>query len=142
MKRGRKSTEELATARSPVTVQHRPDADYSLTDEQSEVWDAVIQALPAGWIGPEALPLLTAYCRTTTALRRLGQLITQAETAAEPFDPAAYAALLRAHAGQAQVLKTLGTSLRLTPQSRLRAEVAASRRDGYKSGARPWEWKA
>lgn len=100
----------------------------------------MVEALPAGWIGAEALPIPSAYCRTTVALRRLGQLIHQHEFAEEPMDLATYSVLLTNHAQQAQVLKTLATSLRLTPQSRYRAETAARTIDTKRPGPRPWEF--
>jgi hypothetical protein len=138
-KPGRKSAAELATLAPTTEKQARPDADYSLPDEQAEVWRAVIEALPADWIGMESLPLLSAYCRTTVALRRLGQLIHQAEFEEGPLDIGLYSTLLKNHAQQAQVLKTLATSLRLTPQSRFRAETAARTVDAKRPGPRPWD---
>jgi phage terminase small subunit len=140
-KRGPKSSAEITAPRpqGAVQVQARPDADYSLPDEEADVWRATVEALPADWIGAEAHPVLAAYCRTTVQLRRLGQLIHQAETEAEPFDLPTYTALLKAHGAAAQVLKTLATSLRLTPQTRLRAESAARRADGSPIGKKPWE---
>ncbi len=139
--RGRQSAASIATAtpQSPVERQARPDACYSLPDEGAEVWRATLEALPAGWIGAEALPVLAAYCRTTVALRRIGQLIYQAEHETEGLDLAEYNLLLSAHAKQAQVLKTLATSLRLTPQTRLRAESAGRKADGHRPGPRLWE---
>lgn len=140
-KRGPQSAAELT---APITsgglqVQHRPDADYSLPDEAADVWRATVEALPADWIGPEAHPVLSAYCRTTIQLRRLGQLIHQAETAEETFDVDSYAGLIKTHGAAAQVLKTLATALRLTPQTRLRAEGAARKADGTPRGRKPWE---
>ena len=138
-KRGRVSAASTEVARPNVEVQHRPDADYSLSDEAAEIWHAVVEALPADWIGPEALPLLSAYCRTTIALRRLGQLITAHEHGPDDYDVDYHTKLLRAHGQQAQTLKTLATSLRLTPQSRYRAETAARRIDDANPGRKPWE---
>ena len=137
-KRGRKSGAELAT-QPPVTREARPDACYSLSDEAAQVWQATVEALPADWIGAEALPVLAAYARTTVSLRRVGQLIHRAEHGPEPLDLAEYNLLLRLHAQQAQTLKTLATSLRLTPQSRYRAEGAARRMGNHITGPRPWE---
>lgn len=140
-KRGPKSVAELTApvVAGSLQVQARPDAPYDLTDEQAEVWKATVEALPADWLGAEAHPVLAAYCRTAVQLRRLGQLIHQAETEAGPLDVAAYTALLKAHGAAAQVLKTLATSLRLTPQTRLRAEAAARKVDGTHPGKKPWE---
>lgn len=140
-KRGRPSAASttIAPAQTPVERQARPDACYSLADEGAQVWHATLEALPADWIGAESLPILAAYCRTTVSLRRIGQLIHQAEHGPGALDLAEYTILLREHARQAQVLKTLGTSLRLTPQSRLRAESAARSVVRNPKGPRPWE---
>lgn len=139
--RGPKSSAQLATVRlsDPLQVQARPDAPYDLPDEAAEVWKATVEALPADWIGAEAHPVLAAYCRVTVQLRRLGQLIHQAETGPDPLDVAFYAGLIKTHGGTAQVLKTLATALRLTPQTRMRAEGAARRADGSPRGKKPWE---
>src|SRR3954447_11852850 len=110
--RGRKSSASVATTAEPV-IPARPDADYSLGDEQAEVWRAVVNALPSDWIGAAALPVLSAYCRVVVAMRRLGMLIVQCEHEEGAFDPDRHLALIRAHGQQAQVLKTLATSLRL-----------------------------
>ena len=135
--RGRKSTAALAA--SPlVTATARPDAPYDLTDEQADVWRGVIDALPAGWIETGALPVLAAYCRQVTALRRIGALIRQAETEGD-YDLDRHMKLIRAHSAAAQTLKTLATSLRLTPQSRMRADAAAAAATDHKAGPRPWE---
>ena len=138
-KRGRKSVAAVTAPASAVERCERPDACYSLPQEAADVWRATLDALPAGFIGAEALPLLAAYARTTVSLRRLGQLIHAAEHGPDDLDAPAYLALLKAHAAQAQALKTLGTSLRLTPQSRLRAESAARRIGDHRPGPRPWE---
>ncbi len=138
-KRGRPSAADLTTPRAPVERQDRPDACYSLADEAAEVWQATVEALPADWIGAEALPVLAAYCRTTVAMRRLGQLIHQAEYRPGDLDLGEYSTLLKLHAQQAQALKTLATSLRLTPQSRYKAEAAARRMGNHNTGKRPWE---
>lgn len=140
-KRGPKSSAELTApaALGGITAQSRPDADYSLPDEAAAVWKATVESLPSDWIEPGALPVLSAYCRTTVALRRLGQLIHAAEFAEGPLDLQEYSLLLREHARQAQTLKTLATSLRLTPQTRLRAETAGRKSDNFRPGPRPWD---
>jgi hypothetical protein len=138
-KRGRPSSAALLSPRPIVETQARPDACYSLPDEAAGVWQAVVEALPADWIGAEALPLLAAYCRTTVALRRLGQLINQVETEEGPMDIDTHGKLLRSHSAQAQTLKTLATSLRLTPQSRYRADAAGVKARGHNPGPRPWD---
>lgn len=140
-KRGPKSLAELTNpmAEGSLVVQSRADAPYDLADEVAEVWHATLAALPADWIGPEAHPVLAAYARATVQLRRIGQLIHQAETEKGELDLAAYLGLIKAHGQVAQVLKTLATSLRLTPQARMRAEGAGRKHNDFAGGKRPWE---
>lgn len=138
-KRGRTSAAELEAPRALVERQARPDACYSLADEAAEVWQATVEALPADYISAEALPVLAAYCRTTVSLRRLGQLIHACEHGPEDLDVATYTKLLSSHAQQSQVLKTLATSLRLTPQTRYKAEAAERKTRGYTGGKKPWD---
>lgn len=139
--RGPKSAAQLAvTTPAKADATARPDACYSLPDEAAEVWHATLAALPADWIGHESLPVLAAYCRVTVHLRRLGQLIHQAESGPDPLDLPTYLTMIKAHGAASQTLKTLATSLRLTPQSRYRAETAARTIDGKRPGPRPWEY--
>ena len=137
--RGRTSAAALEVAASRAEAVVHADAPYDLTDEQAEVWRATLASLPPDWIEVGAHPTLAAFCRTTTQLRRLGQLIAEEEAAnPEDFDAARYVALTKAHGAQAQVLKTLSTALRLTPQTRLRAEKAGALA-GKGLGRKPWE---
>lgn len=136
--RGRKSAAAVAVAKPEVSGVVHADAPYDLTDEQSEIWRATLASLPPDWIETGAHPTLAAYCRTTTQLRRLGQLVAQAERDAE-FNPRDYLDLVKAHGAQAQVIKTLSTALRLTPQTRLRAETASRKAGGFTNVKRPWE---
>ena len=135
--RGRKSAAALAVAEPTKTVINA-DAPYDLTDEQAEVWRATLASLPPDWIDTGAHPALAAYCRTTTTLRRLGALVAQAERQVD-FNPADYLALVKAHGAQAQVLKTLSTALRLTPQTRMQPVTAGRRGAGFSNVKRPWE---
>lgn len=135
--RGRKSGAALAVADQVQAVVHA-DAPYDLTDEQAEIWRATLASLPPDWIEVGAHPTLAAFCRTTTHLRRLGQIIHQAETEGDDFDPVLYGKMVAAHGQAAQVIKTLSTALRLTPQTRTRHETAG-RRAGTGVAKRPWE---
>ncbi len=135
--RGRKSAAALAVREQTQTVVHA-DAPYDLTDEQAEVWRATLASLPPDWIETGAHPTLAAYCRTATHLRRLGQLVTQAEGDAE-FSPRDYLDLVKAHGALSQVIKTLSTALRLTPQTRIRPETGHRKAAGFTNVKRPWE---
>ena len=133
--RGRKSSAELAIASPDIEVSARPDACYSLRDEEADVWKSIVESLPADWITPGSAPLLAALCRCTVSARRIGQLVIQEETA-EGFGPDHYMKLVRAHGELSGRIKALATALRLTPQARYTPK-AAGKLDS--DGARPWD---
>src|SRR5690625_1694999 len=134
--RGRKSAGELAVA-SPVLVQPRPDAPGELTPEQADVWNEVVDALPADWFPAETHPLLIQYCRHTIEARRIAQLIDQ-ECAREELDVATYAALLRMQARETTALKSMASSMRLSQQSSRRDDNSATAKKN-RTVTRPWE---
>src|SRR5690625_3208576 len=134
--RGRKSAGELAVA-SPVLVQPRPDAPVELTPEQADVWNEVVDALPADWFPAETHPLLIQYCRHTIEARRIAQLIDQ-ECAREELDVATYAALLRIQARETTALKSMASSMRLSQQSSRRDDNSATAKKN-RTVTRPWE---
>ena len=135
--RGPKSGEELTTLPAPEVVA-RLDADYSLRDEEAEVWKSVVEAHPADWFNPGSAHLLAGFCRAVVSARRIGMLIVQAEED-DAFNVTHHLALIRAHSEVQRTLKALATSLRLTPQSRYTPASAA--RQGRAEGPKPWNWK-
>ena len=134
--RGRKSAGELAVA-SPVLVQPRPDAPVELTPEQADVWNEVVDALPADWFPAETHSLLVQYCRHTVEARRIAQLIDQ-ECARPDLDVATYAALLRLQARETTALKSMASSMRLSQQSSRRDDNSATAKKN-RTVRRPWE---
>ena len=133
--RGPKSQDELTVQKPQTEVSARMDADYSLRDEESDIWKAITESLPADWVNPGNAPILAAYCRATVSARRIGQLVYQAEDAAD-FDPDEFMKLVAAHSKLAQTIKTLATSLRLTPQARSLPKQSDKARV---EGKKPWE---
>ena len=61
LKPGRKSTADLATI--TISTLEKPEAPSKLNQEQRDIWDAVVQHLPATFFRPETHDLLAAYCR-------------------------------------------------------------------------------
>ena len=135
--RGPKSGDELATVQAPEVVA-RLDADYSLRDEESEIWKSVVEAHPADWFNPGSAHLLAGFCRAVVSARRIGMLIVQEEQSAD-YDVSRHLALIRAHGEVQRTLKAQATSLRLTPQSRYTPASAA--RQGRSDGPKPWEFR-
>ena len=105
-----------AASRLPVP----PD----MPDEQSEVWRTTTAALPADWFGLEHGPMLALYCRH---IARAGQI----ERAIGKLDPVADLAtfdrLAKLAALESAKAAMHARAMRLTQQSRLKAETAANR---------------
>lgn len=135
--RGRKSATDLAL-RGAVGVVQRPDAPLDLTPEQSEVWNRVVDAMPADWFSPENHPLLSQYCRHVVDARRIAQLIDQ-ECARSDLDVGEYDRLLKMQHQQSSALKALAASMRLAQQAKYNAQSAATADKRGKTVRRPWE---
>src|SRR5690625_2618108 len=134
--RGRKSAGELAVA-SPVRVQPRPDAPAELTPEQADVWNEVVDALPADWSPAETHPLLIQHRRQPGEARPIAPLIDQG-CAREELDAATYAALLRMEARETTAVTSMASSMRLSQQSPRRDDNSATAKKN-RTVTRPWE---
>lgn len=131
--RGKKSAEAL----SVVTVlPERPRPPAELNGQERDIWDAVVNSHPGGWITKDAYPVLVQYARHTIRALRLAQLIQQEEDA-DDFNVDRWQALLAEQRRESATILALARSMRLTHQSRYRADSAKARpQDG---GRRPWE---
>ena len=136
LKRGRKSSAELATKVIPLSTQARIPAPYDLwRDEEVEVWTSIVNALPADHFGRETVPLLTQYCRHVVTARRLAQLIRQDETAKGTLDLDAYGKLLAFHERESRAINALSRSMRLSQNAR----IAHKSSRPFVHGVKPWE---
>src|SRR5688572_9599498 len=115
-KRGRPSVGDLTVARQLESVA-RPDAPYDLTDEESEEWWAVVNRLPADWFPRETHALLAAYCRHVVGIRRISELIRNAEANSQDFDLGDYDKLLKMRERESRAASSLATRMRITQQT-------------------------
>jgi hypothetical protein len=107
------------------------------------VWRDVVDSLPADhWLGRESHEILAAYCRHT-----IRQRLLSAELAKAPADAfrtktgfGHYDKLAGACERETRIALALARSLRLTPQSRVRPEVAGRRMADDPGGRAPWEF--
>lgn len=134
--RGRKSAGELAIA-APVQVQRRPGVPVELTPEQADVWQSVVDALPADWFPAETHSLLMQFCRHTVDARRIAQLIDQ-ESARPDIEVSAYLELLKAQRAETASLKAMASAMRLSQQSSRRDDNSATAKKN-RTTKRPWE---
>ncbi|HSG15824.1 MAG TPA: hypothetical protein VLE70_05820 [Anaerolineae bacterium] len=137
--RGRKSAVELSViGPGGVSSARRPDPPSELTDEMREVWRTVVNGKPADWFDAGSAPVLAQYCRHVIAARRVAQLIAKIERE-EEFDADLWNRLLRAQERQSAQIASLGTKMRLLPQSRYDARSAARAARRVPERPAPWE---
>ena len=123
--RGRVSTAaaELVPLARPLDRVERLSAPHELTDEETEVWVAVINAEPADWFSPSTGPLLAQLCRHVVHARRIAELLEKAtshideETKQRTLSVEDYDRLLKMQERESRVITTLATKMRLSQQS-------------------------
>ena len=139
MKRGRKSSAELAV--KTTFTPERPVAPEGLTPEQLDVWCDVTLRLPPDWFPKETHALLTEYCRAVTRAEFVGRKIDafKPQWLGQDGGVELLGKLVATTDRQVRLMMSLARALRITNQSRLKAESAA--RKAAESGAGlipPW----
>ena len=110
-----------------------------LPADAKAIWNATVSALPSTYFNGEHVEMLRMYCMHSLYARALEAEIAVALIAE---DRKLMAALMRAHALQSQRVASLGTKLRITPQSNKPAQQAQNQRANYTTGPKPWDWRA
>ena len=141
VKRGRKSAADLMIqSDGTVKAMDRPEPPYSLwRDEEQHVWRRIVEDLPADWFSGRNLDLLTEYCTAIVSARRLAQMLHHTERQPGELDITEWTKLLRAHAQQAGVVKSLATAMRLSQQATYGPRSGASAQAQTRKGPAPWE---
>lgn len=134
--RGRKSAAQVE-AQSALAIVQRPEAPLDLTPEETDVWCATVDAMPADWFPRETWPLLKQYCRHEVCARRVAQLI-DAAMASDPLDTGALKDMLAMQARETASLKAMAAAMRLAQQSS-RTDGSAATSKKRRAVARPWE---
>lgn len=117
LKRGRKSAASLEVATiSAVDTPPRQRPPHELTDEETEVWAAVVSSEAADWFTPATVPLLAQYCRHVVQAKRVAELIERA-TGDPQLDFRDYDKLLAMQERESRAIASLATKLRVAQQS-------------------------
>jgi P27 family predicted phage terminase small subunit len=136
MKRGRKSLEELTVV--PMSDQ-RPVAPPSLSDDQREEWDSIVNSLPADYFRPGDTPLLAAFCTASVFYRKAAEDISVRGISLMDDKGREYAnpshQLLTS---QASAMAQMAVKLRLCPSARMTGKGAQSKSGDSAKGVRPW----
>jgi hypothetical protein len=137
-KRGRRSIQDILTVPKPGSVDRveRPTVPPELTDEECEVWAAVVRSRPNDYFGPDSMPLLSQYARHVIQARRIAELIERA-TAAPDLRIRDYDRLLKIQSRESAQIASLATKMRIAQQST--RTHRGNQRDGPSGGLKPWE---
>lgn len=112
----------------------------ALSEAQQIVWHQTVDVLPSDWFSVEQTPSLVAYCQHTARAAQIEAALAKLDpmTDLDTFDK-----LTKLRAGESAKIAMFARSMRLTQQSRLKAETAQSRGAGAASAAmarpRPWD---
>ena len=129
-KPGRKSSAEMSVV--SITTIPRVKAPAGLPDGQATRINALIASKPADWFQPADMPLLVELARHMERADRIDAELR----ALAPEDLDGLKWLQPLANAESTRIQSLMRSLRLTPQSRYRADSAANR---PAAGPRPWE---
>lgn len=135
--RGVKSAAQLATVTAlPARLLAPPD---DLSTDQAQVWASVVVTKPHDWWDAGTVPLLTAYCRAVVEARKVATLVESMTADMLLLDDGLkrYRELRKLQSELTGDVNTLARAMRLTQQSKYRADAAAVASDKAK-GARPW----
>jgi hypothetical protein len=136
VQRGRKSLQLTLIKTTPrVPGQGRPPGK-GLPPAEARVWKMIVDAMPAGWFGPECQPILRCLVSHIVTTQVLAVEIVKAREA-EDWDKLNQ--LTNIHEREGRSIADLSTKLRLTPRSKTSVERAANLRQVPPPPIRPWE---
>lgn len=136
--RGRKSAAQLATVTAlPLRLLEVPT---DLSADEAAVWSRVSATKPSDWWDAGSLPLLAQYCRATVQSELVAELVRQVSEnlRSDPEELGRYKELRKIQAALSGELTSLATKMRLTQQSRYRADKAETTSRKV-SGRKPWQ---
>lgn len=136
-KRGPKSSASLSVLTadpSKIEIVERQKPPHDLSDEEVEIWHAVVSSVAADWFTRGTTPLLSQYCRHAVQARRLAELIEKATSDPE-LEIKDYDRLLKMQQRESAAISMLATKMRISQQS-------TTNHRGNKNtqaGRKPWE---
>lgn len=137
--RGPRSAAENSTLRA-IAVR-RPPPPAELTEAEAAIWRDIVASSPADWFRREAFPILVELCRHAARAAVVDGLLRQfelewvkTEGGLDRLDK-----LLSMAERESRAILACSRSLRLTPQSQIRASVAGTARKHGPESPRPWD---
>lgn len=113
----RTSASALAVAKpEKIEVVERPRAPHDLSDEEVEIWVAVVNSMPADWFSPANLPMLNQYCRHAIQARRVAEWLEKA-TGDAGLTVGDYDKLLAMQDRESKAISSLAGRMRISQQA-------------------------
>ena len=122
-RRGFKSADELMVLGPGVS---RPDAPYSLTDAEAEIWRMICASMEPEYFRPSHYAALSQLCRHTVASNYVSHLVS-AQYTKRKVDRSELASLLQMQASESNAIIRLMRQLRLSHQAIYRGELVKNR---------------
>jgi hypothetical protein len=136
---GRKSTAALSVI--PRTAIERPLPPEGLSEAEAALWNRVTATKPPEWFLPDVLPVLAGYVRASIKAEAMAAALAKFKgVPVNPIKFRRYMEINKAHDQAERLVATMGTKLRLTPQSRYTSQAAATAQAKTKVSDKPWEF--
>jgi hypothetical protein len=103
---------------------------------QQAIWHQTVDNLPSDWFSAEQSPLLVAYCCHVARAAQIEAALSKLDPAIELED---FDKLCKLAAGESAKILAHARSMRITQQTRLKADVAFSRAGAAASAAQIWQ---
>ena len=138
-KRGRKSAASLSVVPIGVSKMLTPPSDLSA--DEAKVFAKVAGTKPLEWWDDGSVPLLAQYARATVQADRVAELVrvSSGMILDDPDELGRYRELRKIQNAISNELVSLGRAMRLTQQSRYRADKAESTARKGGGMSRPWQ---
>ena len=116
----------------------RPVPPKGINTNKARVWIDIVGSKPPDWFGVDTFPLLTAYCHHTVKAQEIDDKIEDVQF--EPGTKIEHVDLLfKMRERETRAIMALARSMRLTQQSKLKAETAETK-NRNQPGVVPWEF--
>ena len=102
----------------------RLEPPVDLPDEQRQIWNETVNALPADWFATEHIQMLKLYCQHLYRAAKLEAALSRVDPLMQLND---YEKLVKLAGLESAKVLSLARAMRLTQQSRLKPETAANR---------------
>src|SRR5262249_31124700 len=136
-KRGRKTAADLSLAVIPGGG--RPEPPDGMPEDEAEVWQTIVGAMPPGWFGPQNRDLLKRYCHVVCGAEATAQRVRRISAARMTDENLrTWSRLSSIGLRETTAMCSLATKLRLTPQGSVR-KCAAEAEIRNAPRPRPWE---